>query len=470
MRPLSLLGICILAVALGGCTGGAAGDPSDNLGDIQVLSHSPGNGDTLRNEDSDDNFNALNNPTLTNPGAVTIVFTNSLDLSSVLDPNDLQGTRNVRLFFFDTTQGPFDPQQPTQPGVNPPGANVLIPAQTTATTTNVPNDTLIIRPTGITQQNEMPEGQYSVVVQLGVRGADGDGMVGQEYFFFFRVGDDGLGPVVVAASPAPGDRDIDPLSEIRIQMSETILASTVNGTNIRVNFQPAGAATPIAVPGNWFTDGGNGPGNNFPALQLDDKGNPGFTGVSARNGADLVFRPDINAFPTNMTAEDPFDFMCTLRTDPPRKGNQGMPLGTAINVEFEVVGIGVTDTAGNRIPAGSPNTKFTFETKSLPDPVYAPNARGAIYYADTMGVGVIDIDPARTPYFIGPNPPRAPNSVVTSGFDDRPKGRPRRDPGHRGHQHGHASVHVLLHLHLLHPVAQPVYGQRVCGIPLVPWW
>ena len=135
MRPLSLFGFCILAVALGGCTGGAAGDPSDDLGDVFVLSHSPGNGDTLRNEDSSDGFNALNNPTLTNPGAVTIVFTNSVDPSSVRDPNDLQGTRNVRLFFFDTSQGPFDPQQPTLPGVNPPGANVLIPATATLTTT-----------------------------------------------------------------------------------------------------------------------------------------------------------------------------------------------------------------------------------------------------------------------------------------------------------------------------------------------
>ena len=73
------LGICILVVALGGCTGGAAGDPEDDIGDILVLAHSPGNGDTVRVEDSLDGFNALNNPTLRNPGAVTVVFTNSLD-------------------------------------------------------------------------------------------------------------------------------------------------------------------------------------------------------------------------------------------------------------------------------------------------------------------------------------------------------------------------------------------------------
>jgi hypothetical protein len=40
---------------------------------------------------------------------------------------------------------------------------------------------------------------------------------------------------------------------------------------------------------------------------------------------------------------------------------------------------------------------------------------GAIYYGDTVGVGVIDINPARTPYQVGPNPPRQPNSVVKTG-------------------------------------------------------
>ena len=89
-RPF--LCICIVALAMAGCTGGAAGDPSDDIGDILVFTHSPGNGDTVRVEDSLDGFNALNNPTLTNPGAVTVVFTNSLDLSSVInaDPADPQ--------------------------------------------------------------------------------------------------------------------------------------------------------------------------------------------------------------------------------------------------------------------------------------------------------------------------------------------------------------------------------------------
>ena len=90
-----ILGAVFLAFSLIGCTGGAAGDPSDDIGDIFVLSHSPGNGDQLDNEESTDLFNALNNPTLTNPGAVTIVFTNSLMPTSVInpDPADPQGTR-----------------------------------------------------------------------------------------------------------------------------------------------------------------------------------------------------------------------------------------------------------------------------------------------------------------------------------------------------------------------------------------
>jgi hypothetical protein len=38
-----------------------------------------------------------------------------------------------------------------------------------------------------------------------------------------------------------------------------------------------------------------------------------------------------------------------------------------------------------------------------------------VYYGDTIGVGVIDVAPSRTPYFGGPSPARQPNSVVTSG-------------------------------------------------------
>ena len=415
MRSLLVLSVAILGLFVSGCTGGAAGASGQR--DLIVVTHSPGNGDQLDVEDSLDGFNPLNNPTLVHPGAVTVIFSNSVKLDSVInpDPSDPQGSRNIRLFFFDTTQGPFDPLQATVPGVNPPGANVLVPATTVPATTNVPNDTLIIRPSGISANTPLARGQYSLIVQQGVTGADGEGMRGAEYFYFFRVGQDNLGPVVVSSSPAPGARNVDPTTELRITMSETILASTVNQSTLSVSYQPAGAAAPTLIPGNFFTDGGNGPGNNFPNIQLDHFGNAGFSGISARNGVDLVFRPDIDAFPVNMTAEDPFDFSCTLRSDPPRKGNRGFPLGQAITVTFVTQGIGVTDTAGNTIPAGSPNTSFTFETKKLPDPVFAPNNFGALYYGDTVGVGVIDVNPARTPYLVGPNPARAPNSVVTSG-------------------------------------------------------
>jgi len=413
MRRLLVFSIAVLGLVFSGCTGGAAGDPEDDIGDVFVLTHSPGNGDEIDTEDSLDGFNALNNPTLFRPGSIMIRFTSSVLRESVIntDPTDPQGTRNVRLFYFDTTQGPFDPNQPVVPGVNPTGANVLIPARASLESINAENDTLFVEPTGITPTNPLREGQYSVIVEQGVKGADGDGLKGKEYFFFFRVGQDNLGPVVVTSSPFAGERNVDPTSEIRITMSETILASTVNINTITVTFQPAGVAAPIAVPGNWFTDGGNGPGNNFPQLQLDQNGIPGLSGTSPRNGVDLVFRPDLTAFPVNMVAGDP---PCQPN-DPPRKGNKGLPLGQAITVSFTTQGIGVTDTAGNIIPAGSPNTTFTFETKSLPDPVFAPNANSAVYYGDTIGVGVIDVDPTRTPYLVGPNPTRPPNSVVTAG-------------------------------------------------------
>ncbi len=414
MRRLLYLGVVVYGLVLAGCSGGASGDPDDDIGDIFILTHSPGNGDELSTADSNDGFNALNNPTLRNPGAVTLIFTNSLDVTSVrnTDPSDPQGTRNVRLFFFDTAQGPFDPSQPTVPGVNPPGANVLVNATTVIPPEGTfrPNDTLIIRPAGVSPTAPLPEGQYSVIVELGVRGADGDGMKGQEYFFSFRVGQDNLGPVVVSSAPAPGQTNVDPRTDVRVTLSETILASTVSTASITVTFQPAGVATPIPIPGLWFTDGGNGPGNNFPALQLDQNGNAGQSGTSPRNGADVVFRPDLTAFPVNMAASDP---IC-LTIDPPQKGNSGFPRGQAITVAFQLAN-GVTDTAGNVVPLGSPNTTFTFQTEPLPNPVFAPNTNSAVYFGDTIGVGVIDVNPARTPYLVGPNPARQPNSVVTSG-------------------------------------------------------
>jgi len=417
MRRLLVIGFGILGLLLAGCSGGAAGSPDDDIGDLFVIGHSPGNGDELDTEDSVSGFNALDNVTLLRRGAVGVIFSNTLDLTSVInsDPADPQGSRNIRLFFFDTSQGPFDPTQPTVLGVNPPGANVIVPATTTPDTYNTSNDMLVIQPTGVSASNPLPEGQYSVVVQNGVRGADGDGMKGAEYFFFFRVGQDNLGPVVVKTSPVPGATNVEPDAEVRITMSETILASTVNQSTIKVEYQPAGAAAPTQIPGNFFTDGGNGAGNNFPNIQLDSSGTPGRSGVSPRNGVDIVFRPDLSAFPVNMTAESWTDPFCSLFSDPPYKGNKGYPLGQAITVRFVTIGTGVSDTAGNAIPAGSPNQSFTFQTKRRPDSVFAPNNEGAIYYGDTVGVGVIDIDPSRTNYQFGPNPVRQPNSVVTTG-------------------------------------------------------
>ncbi len=417
MRRLLVFGFGILGLLLAGCSGGAAGSPDDDIGDLFVIGHSPGNGDELDPEDSVDGFNALNNVTLLRREAVAVIFSNTLDLTSVInsDPADPQGSRNIRLFFFDTSQGPFDPTQPTVPGVNPPGANVIVPATTTPDSYNTTNDMLVIQPTGINASNELPRGQYSVIVQTGVRGADGDGMKGAEYFFFFRVGPDSLGPVVVKTSPVSGATNVKPDAEIRITMSETLLASTVNDNTIKVEYQPAGSATPTQIPGTFYTDGGNGAGNNFPNIQLDSAGVPGRSGVSPRNGADIVFRPNLDAFPVNMRAEDYRDPNCTLISDPPSKGNKGYPLGQAITVRFVTIGTGVSDTAGNAIPAGSPNQSFTFQTARRPDAVFAPNNAGALYYGDTVGVGVIDIDPSRTRYQIGPNPARSLNSVVTTG-------------------------------------------------------
>jgi hypothetical protein len=422
--------VCLLSIwfaFVAGCSGGAGGTADADIGDIFVIGHSPGNGDEIDTADSVSGYNALDNVTLLRDPGVAVIFSGSLDLTSVIndDPADPQGSRNVRLFYFDTTQGPFDPTQPTVAGVNPPGANVIVPGTTTWDSYNTTNDMLIITPSGISANDPLPEGQYSVVVQPGVRGADGDGMKGAEYFFFFRVGQDNLGPVVVRTSPVPGATNVDPSAEIRITMSETILASTVNASTINVSFQPAGAAAATPIPGNFYTDGGNGPGNNFPNIQLDAQGMPGRSGVSPRNGADIVFLPDLTAFPVNMAVDDPVDFTtlppCNfplgtgLRVDPPRKGNKGYPLGQAITVSFVTVGTGVTDTAGNVIPTGSPHQSFTFQTKPMPDPVFAPDNTGAVYFGDTVGVGVIDVDPARSPYLVGPNPTRAPNSVVTVG-------------------------------------------------------
>ncbi len=411
MRKAGVMVAALLAV---GCSGGASGNPDDDFGDLVVLSTSPGNGQQVDTEDSADGFNALNNPTLMTPGAVTIVFSTSLDLTSVIntDPGDPQGSRNVRLFYFDPSQGPFDPAQPAVAGVNPPGTNVLVPAATIPTTTRVENDTLILRPAGLSANAPLPAGQYSVIVQKGARGADGDGFKGMEYFFFFRVEADGLGPVVVSSSPPNGAREVDPHTDIRITMSETILASSLGVGAITVSFQPAGAAGPTTVPGTWYTDGGNGPGNNFTALQLDQGGNPGTSGTSPRNGCDVVFRPELDGPPLNMLISP---IVCSGNGFTPTKGNRGLPLGQAITVSLATQGAGVRDTALNPLRAGSPNTSFTFIVRTAPPPVYAPGTLTAVFFGDTIGVGVIDGDPSFWPYLPGPNPARPRNSVVTVG-------------------------------------------------------
>ncbi|MEM8885080.1 MAG: Ig-like domain-containing protein, partial [Planctomycetota bacterium] len=280
MTRLTILGVVLSFGLLVGCSGGAAGDPSDDLGDITVISTSPGNGDQLDLEDSNGGFNALDRDDLVTPEAITIVFSNSLDPNSVInpDPTDPQGTRNVRLFFFDLEQGPFDPDAPTVPGVNPPGANVLIESTAFLTQTgDRPNNTLIIRPEGFTANNPMPEGQYSVIVSQGVRGADGDGLFGQEYFFSFRVGQDVLGPSIVKTSPSNNEQDVSPDTEIRVTLSETALSSTVTTNAVQVSYTPSGQTIPIQIPGEWFTDGGNGPGNNFPNLRHGGGYNERFT-------------------------------------------------------------------------------------------------------------------------------------------------------------------------------------------------
>jgi len=420
----------LIAGLMIGCTGGAAGDPDDDIGDIVVISTSPGNGDQVDLEDSNNGYNALDRDDLVTKDSVTVQFSNSLDPASVInaDPSDPQGTRNVRLFYFDLEQGPFDPNAPRVMGVNPPGANVLIEADSTLTQIgSVPNNALVITPTGISASAPMAEGQYSVIVSPGVRGADGDGMKGQSYFFYYRVGEDSLSPTVTTTSPTNNETDVAPDAEIRITMSETILASSVNTQSVQVGYTPAGSTTATLIPGTWFTDGGNGPGNNFPNLQLDENGNPGLSGVSPRNGADLVFRPDLDQFPVNFAAFDPFDFFCPF-IDPPRKGNQGYPRGQAITVTFASFGALVSDTAGNQVPAMSPNTTFKFFTEPLSTPVYAPDTAGAVYFGDTFGVGVIDINSARTRYRVGPNPTRPPDSVVREGGSIDPNAKVVRVP------------------------------------------
>ena len=82
-----------------------------------------------------------------------------------------------------------------------PGGNVLIAARTDHLFSDQPNDTLIIRPTGIAAIKSMPEGEYLVIVERGVAVAHTTKRNGAAYFQFFRVGEDMLPLSVVAASP-----------------------------------------------------------------------------------------------------------------------------------------------------------------------------------------------------------------------------------------------------------------------------
>ncbi len=228
-----------------------------------------------------------------------------------------------------------------------------VPAESLTAFTNQPHDTVANRP-----NNPLSQGQYSVTVKESIRSAKGNLMDGPPYVFSFHVGPDHTAPFVVSTSPDAGEKNVDPASEIRITMSETILASTVNVNTITVSYYSERARRPISIPGIWFIDGGNAKGNNFPVLQLDEKGNPGLSGCSPRNGVDLVFRPGIYDFPVNGSFDPNETEWPVLQSE------VEFPAGHRITVAFNMVGLGLADIAGNAVDPLSRHLEFSFFTRA----------------------------------------------------------------------------------------------------------
>jgi len=124
MRRLLVVSLGILGLVLAGCTGGAAGSPSDDIGDIVVIGHSPGNGDELDTEDSIDGFNALNNPTLLRRGSVAITFSNTQSFSAAgITKIVINGTNSSEKIIL-------DPASVSIRGIR---ADIARPARNTAT-------------------------------------------------------------------------------------------------------------------------------------------------------------------------------------------------------------------------------------------------------------------------------------------------------------------------------------------------
>ena len=93
----------LIAIGLGGRPESQDGQHAmrDDIGDIIVISTSPGPGDQLDLEDSADGYNALDRKDLVTKDSITVQFSNSLR-PIVLDPNSVNNpNRNVRLFYFD---------------------------------------------------------------------------------------------------------------------------------------------------------------------------------------------------------------------------------------------------------------------------------------------------------------------------------------------------------------------------------
>lgn len=248
-------------------------------------------------------------------------------------------------------------------------------------------DRIVCTPAGL----PLPDGQYGVVVNAGLRNVEGRALQNAPVLHSFTVGDhDDVAPYVVTTKPAndeigvgagapppmPQDASQDvadirtsifgPASgDVRIRFNEGIAASTVSPGNFKVvdaGWPPAAGPPPPITPA---------PG--FPKLKSVADGD-----TLPSNGHEVLWRPDALAggFPfgtiVRITVVGLYDSEAAADADDGTSPDNPAP---------------IADLAGNRMRI---SYTFRFQTVAPPDLPQNPFPEYAIYWATSDRIGALD--------------------------------------------------------------------------------
>lgn len=287
-RPL-LLGLSFLLVAAVGCGGGGPNSTDPNVGTYLIVQQSlPTNGQEVLPSLADAGEEQ-------DAGKITLRFSERLDPSTVLDPNNayngLTADVNVLNSAFARVQG--------TPVITGDRGNVLefIPAGGTLT-----------------------NGQYTVTVSRDVQSAFGGHLYGgtEDYHTSFTVGPDTYAPVIRTTYPAAGQKDVPKASNIIVTFNEALNPATVNAGTVQVVDGGTNPPTPINGTVTLSRDG-------FSIIFLTDASNPmppnATIVVTVSGGAAGITDAVGNPYAGVPPGSDTFQFQFETVKEPPLPNN-----------------------------------------------------------------------------------------------------------------------------------------------------